>query len=247
MYLKTIAAIFLLPVTFVLLTSCGPTEGERQRHEIARQDSLAKIRADSIAMAFNQNIDQAVDIRSLMEQSKKPADGEKVSVALALEQPPADADDTRHSEKPAVRVEQQRQAEARAEVPVASLPPARPSVQQQKPAPVATTAQPRRSDTAVVAVNLMEELAPSVNGGRYTVQLGTWRNEHLAQAEIEKLREWGLTNTRLIRLADNRNDGLFYIIRMGRYDDLVTARQQANYLNMEFNRQAVVIDLSPSS
>jgi cell division septation protein DedD len=269
MSLKTIAVILLLPVTFVLLTSCGPTEGDRQRQEIARQDSVARIRADSIAMAFNQNIDQAGDIRTLMEQSKKPANitGEESGVEVDGEPDPASQ--TRQTEKSAPRLDQPRtgspspvqqaqpqrtEQKAVNNEPARSEPasqPARQTAAQRETSPVAMSQQPAvsagRSAASPAQINPMDELAPSVSGGRFTVQLGTWKNEKLAEAEAENLRGMGLTNIRLIRLGVSDEDNLFYVIRMGRYEDLITARQQVNYLNMEFERQAVVVDLNPSS
>jgi len=245
MPLKAIAAIFLLPIVLLLLTSCGPTDSERHRSEIARQDSLARIRADSIAMAFNQNIDQARDIRSLMDTTRRPPADEpdKVEAEAGQSEPPATEPDK--AGQPAAVAEQVRQATPEPEKTVTAAP-ERPAAAPQQTAQAAPAAQPRRSDSAVTTINIADELAPSVTGGRYTIQLGTWRNQDLAKAEIEQLHEWGFTNTRLIRMQVNREDELFYVIRMGRYDGFSIARQQANHLNMEFGKDAVVIDLSPS-
>ena len=246
MTLKAIAAFFLAPIVILLLTSCGPTESDRHRSEIARQDSLARIRADSIAMAFNQNIDQAQDIRSLMDTTRPSSANEAADTpAETGSAPSARQDDT---EQPSAVAVQQREAEPEAvedkpapQERVAAAP------QQAAPSPSSTpAAQPQRTDTAVTTISIADELAPSVAGGRYTIQLGTWRNENLAKAEIEQLHEWGFTNTRLIRMEVNRESELFYVIRMGRYEGYTTARQQANHLNMEFGKEAVVIDLSPS-
>lgn len=249
MSLKAIAAFCLLPVAMLLLTSCGPTESERHKSEIARQDSLARIRADSIAMAFNENIDQARDIRSLMDNTQRPADEPAVADAEPEEQAMADA-----------RTEgEEREEQPAAPAPAAEVRPSDPEPEQKpasepersttaprETAPAAPASQPRTGDSTVAVISIADELAPSVTGGRYTVQLGTWRNEDLAKAEIEQLREWGFTNTRLIRMEVNQDEELFYIIRMGRYEGFTTARQQANYLNMEFGKEAVVIDLNPS-
>lgn len=243
MPLKVIAAFFLVPTVILLLTSCGPTESDRHRSEIARQDSLARIRADSIAMAFNQNIDQAHDIRSLMDTTRRPSADEPVEAPAETDTAPsARPDDT---DQPSADAVQPSQTEPE---PVEDKPATqeRVSAVQQQAAPATPAAQPQRSDTAVTTISIAEELAPSVAGGRYTVQLGTWRSENLAKAEIEQLREWGFTNTRLIRMEVNRENELFYVIRMGRYEGYSTARQQANHLNMEFGKEAVVIDLNPS-
>lgn len=251
MSLKAIAAFCLLPVAILLLTSCGPTESERHKSEIARQDSLARIRADSIAMAFNENIDQARDIRSLMDSTQRPVDEPAVLDAEPEESAMADAraegeqrEDQSAAPAPAPAAEV-RPSEQEPEQKAVSEP-ERAAQAPRETAPAASASQPRTSDSSVVAISISDELAPSVTGGRYTVQLGTWRNEDLAKAEIEQLHEWGFANTRLIRMEVNQDEELFYVIRMGRYDGFTTARQQANYLNMEFGKEAVVIDLNPS-
>jgi cell division protein FtsN len=243
MPLKAIAAFFLIPTVIILLTSCGPTESDRHRNEIARQDSLARIRADSIAMAFNQNIDQAQDIRSLMDTTRRPSASEPAEAPAETNAAPTASPD--QTEQPPAVAVQPRQTEPE---PVEDKPVAqeRVAAAPQQSAPATPAAQPQSSDTAVTTISIADELAPSVAGGRYTVQLGTWRSEKLAKAEIEQLREWGFTNTRLIRMEVNRENELFYVIRMGRYEGYSTARQQANHLNMEFGKEAVVIDLSPS-
>jgi cell division septation protein DedD len=245
MPLKAIAAFFLLPIVLLLLTSCGPTDSERHRSEIARQDSLARIRADSIAMAFNQNIDQARDIRSLMDTTRRSQADEPAKEGTESVQTNPAATQQDKAGQPAAVAEQPRQADPEP-VKTEAAAPERVAAPTQQTAQAAPAAQPRRSDSAVTTINIADELAPSVSGGRYTIQLGTWRNEDLAKAEIEQLREWGFTNTRLIRMQVKRENELFYVIRMGRYDGFGTARQQANHLNMEFGKEAVVIDLSPS-
>ncbi|MCA1801549.1 MAG: SPOR domain-containing protein [Rhodothermaceae bacterium] len=251
MPLKAIAAFFLVPIVILLLTSCGPTESDRHRSEIARQDSLARIRADSIAMAFNQNIDQAQDIRSLMDTTLRSSANEPAEVPAETETAPSASTD--NSKQPSAVTEQPRQAEQKpvddkpaTQERVAAAP--QQSAPQQAAPTTATTpaARPQRTDTAVTTISIADELAPSVAGGRYTIQLGTWRNENLAKAEIEQLREWGFTNTRLIRMEVNQENNLLYVIRMGRYEGYTTARQQASHLNMEFGKEAVVIDLNPS-
>jgi cell division septation protein DedD len=248
MTLKATASVFLLPIVIVLLTSCGPTEGDRQRREIARQDSLARIRADSIAMAFNQNIDSATDFRSLMDQTQKPpaAEPDPVVEEPVEEKPAAAAQEPAREPAAQPASPQTPAADERPAQPQQPAAEPRPAVTQQPALQPSSTAQPRRTDTAVPTVNAADELAPSVTGGRYTVQLGTWRNEDLAKAELDQLQEWGITNTRLIRMQVSGESELFYVIRMGRYEAFTTARQQANYLNMEFGRNAVVIDLNPS-
>ncbi|MFU8859633.1 MAG: SPOR domain-containing protein [Cyclonatronaceae bacterium] len=245
MSLKAIAVFCLLPVVIVMLTSCGPTESERHKSEIARQDSLARIRADSIAMAFNQNIDQAQDIRSLMDNTRRPADEAPANAGSEPEETVPASGQPEKTEQPAASATEIRQSDPEP-APQAAAGPERSATETRETAQTAPSSQTRTTGTAAAAISVADELAPSVAGGRYTVQLGTWRNEDLAKAEIEQLREWGFSNTRLIRMEVNQQDGLFYVIRMGRYDGFATARQQANYLNMEFGKNAVVIDLNPS-